>query len=149
MRTVLAYVALSSSLIGILACAATSAVPGAPKQKGSVERPPVREIYDPQDGPFIVRLNSHDEIDQETFGVIANAVRMWSGPGLQAFVICFRAQQRPVAWNASDKALKVVAHELKVKSAQVVVMPNGGLCHSSYRPDWPGPYVEITGVIRL
>ena len=111
--------------------------------------PPPPAIYDPVAGPFIVRLNEKEEIGGDQYGVIANAMRNWSGPTLQAFTICFRSSNEHVDWTAVFKALKIVSRELKARGAQIVVMPSGGLCApSSPRPNWKGPYVEIMGVVR-
>jgi hypothetical protein len=126
----------------------TKTEPSQPKRFAPT--PPVPATYDPQSGPFIVRLNAQGEVGAEQYGVIANAVKSWSGTNLQAFVICFRSQHDPVVWGTAFKALSTVAHELKVHGAKAVVMSNGGLCSSSSTPPtWRGPHVEIEGVVRM
>lgn len=113
--------------------------------------PPSPPEVDPQHGPFIVHLDEQGNISPEQSAVIANAVRMWAVPGLEAFSVCYG--RGPLAAENVDTygAVKRVAVALKARGALVVVMPNGGLCD----PAAPQPvrqrghYVTIMGVIAL
>ena len=112
--------------------------------------PPPLANYDPQPGAFIVALNDAGQVGREYFGVIANAVRAWSGPKLQAFMICFRSQRESLDRDVAVQALDAVARELKARNARVVVMPSGRLCGSPYAGSRQlGPHVEIMGVVRF
>lgn len=124
-----------------------SAAEASVQQKTEPPPPPSVQIYDPQSGPFIVRLDSNGQIQEGQDGVIANALRMWSGDHLQAFVICFRSAKTTMSYSASEKAITTVARALKAKGARIVVTPNGGGCGSAYQPRWTGAYVEIEGVV--
>jgi hypothetical protein len=113
--------------------------------------PPPRPEVDPQPGPFIVHLDEQGNVAPEQFAVIANAVRVWAVPGLEAFSVCYG--RGPLAAERVDThgAVKSVAVALQARGALVVVMPNGGLCD----PAAPQPvrqsghYVTIMGVIAL
>lgn len=112
--------------------------------------PQLSKIYDPQPGPFIVRLDDNDNIPDSQYGVIKTAVKAWSGPSLQAFMICFRSHRQPVNWSAASSALRSVALELRAHEAVVVLTPNGTLCGPSSNPDLARvSHVEIMGVVRI
>ena len=123
------------------------AADAAVQQKTPPPPPPPVQIYYPQSGPFIVRVDSDGHIQEGQNGVVANAVRMWSGDYLQAFVICFRSSETTMPYDASESAITTVARALKAHGARIVVTPNGGRCGSAYQPRWTGAYVEIEGVV--
>jgi hypothetical protein len=110
--------------------------------------PPVTEIYDPTEGPFIVRLNTQNEVGSEQLGVVKNAVRNWLGEKLQAFQICY-SQRGKIDWNASNAAMTIVSRELKLQGARAVTAPAGLNCRSPHRSNVSGAYVEINGVVLL
>jgi hypothetical protein len=132
-------------------CATMPQTPPSPRQVGPLMPPPPEPgtIYDPTAGPFVVRLTRREEIDDDQYGVIANAVANWRGPPLQAFEICY--QSRKGHRDPTDfVALKKVADALKAQGAEAVVMPSGDDCAPlSPRSTWPGAYVLIMGVVRL
>ena len=112
--------------------------------------PPPPANVDPQSGPFIVHLSGHGRIERGQIGVIANAVRQWSGERLQAFSICFQSERPAVDWGAASRALEEVAAELKARGAVVVVQPSGLRCDptSPRSTQRQGSYVTIIGVVR-
>ena len=124
-------------------------VPFASHGSAPVPPPPEPEtIYDPTPGPFVVRLTKREEIDDDQYGVIANAVANWHGRPLQAFEICY--QSRKDDRDPTDiVALSKVANALKAQGAEVVVMPYGDDCALASPRLWPGAYVLIMGVVRL
>jgi hypothetical protein len=106
-------------------------------------------IYDPTAGPFVVRLTRREEIDDDQYGVIANAVANWRGPPLQVFQICYQSD-KDRREQPDLVALHKVADALKAQGAEAVVMPDGAYCAlSSERSKWPSAYVLIMGVVRL
>jgi hypothetical protein len=120
------------------------------QQQPLFQPPELNNIYDPQPGPFIVRLDESGRISDSQYGVIKTAVKAWSGPTLQAFMICFRSHRQPVNWSAASSALRTVAQELRAHEAVVVLTPNGTLCRASSNPDLAGvSHVEIMGVVRI
>ncbi|RZF60800.1 hypothetical protein EWE75_21055 [Sphingomonas populi] len=133
---------IAAGVAGLLALQGSAAAHAQPQL-------PPPAIYDPQAGPFIVQLNDQGRVGDEQRGVIANALKLWSGPALQAFVICFRSQHEPVDWTVAHGALEAVSGQLKAQGAAVVVMPSGGLCDPWLpRPAWKGAHVEIMGLVR-
>ena len=110
--------------------------------------PPPPVIYDPQPGPFIVRLDDAGRLDENQYRVIANAVRNWSGSSLQAFSICFHQGVHPIDWRSASNAMDVVTRELKAQQARVIVSPSGASCGSASVSVVPGSYVEIIGVVQ-
>lgn len=127
-----------------------AAKPNSFQQRPVSPTPPPAVIYDPQPGPFIIRLDESDNIADNQNGVIETAVKSWSGPTLQAFMICFRSHRQPVNWSAASRALRTVALELRMHEAVVVLTPNGTLCSPSSNPELARvSHVEIMGVVRI
>ncbi|GGB24961.1 hypothetical protein GCM10011380_13170 [Sphingomonas metalli] len=113
--------------------------------------PPPPEIYDPQSGPFIVRMTPDGEIDEQSRGVAENAVRQWTDLNLQRFIICYRSASQGRDYSGGIRSLESVARELKAHGAIEVVMPDGGPCSDDVpRPtSWNADHVVILGVVHL
>jgi hypothetical protein len=139
-------IALSTSALAGIASTETGSAFSLLDQAVLPPPPPVTEIYDPTEGPFIVRLNAQNEVGSEQLGVVKNAVGNWLGEKLQAFQICY-SQRGQIDWSASNAAMMTVYRELKLQGARTVVAPNGLICRSPHRSNAPGAYVEIKGVV--
>lgn len=111
--------------------------------------PPVMETYDPQPGPFIIPVDGDGRVDPKDYAIVANAVTMWSGDYLQAFLICFQTSGADVAPSVVTRALDTVAAELR-KRGGLVVEPAGLRCDeaSPRSARFAGSYVTIMGVVR-
>jgi hypothetical protein len=146
MTPFLLCIALSTSALGGIAFTEIDPTLSLLDQAALPPPPPATEISDPTEGPFIVRLNAQNEVGSEQFGVVRNAVVNWLGEKLQAFQICY-SQRGQIDWNASNAAMMTVSRELKLQGARTVIAPNGLICRSPHRPNVPGAYVEINGVV--
>lgn len=146
-----AFCASASCLVVVQGADGKQSKPRPPHQGLPPPRPVLPPtVYDPQPGPFIVRLDHYGRIDNGQEGVIANAVRSWSGNGLQAFQICLRSEHDAMSPKNASSALSAVAHGLRQSEAKIVVMPSGGLCGSSAPVSTRGgSYIVIMGVVSV
>lgn len=151
MRLLLIYAAACTAFFAVCDASGLPLQSKVHERRGDVPVPPPVPLgYHPQSGPFIVHLSDDGQIDIGQFGVIAQAVRNWSGPNLQAFSICFRSATPDGDWQLASRSLKIVATELKARGALIVVEPDGLLCDagSPRSTQSHGSYVTIMGVFR-
>ena len=107
--------------------------------------PPPMPVYDPQPGPYIVRVAATETERRE---IAAHALEAWSGPKLQAFQICFVSERSSVNWTVALQTMDAVAGDLLAAGARAVVIPPGRLCERADARRVTGDdHVEIFGVL--
>lgn len=112
--------------------------------------PPPPPIYDPHPGPFIVYTDKRGAMLAGQEPIVRAALEAWHGPGLAAFLLCFREpEDRPGRGMAERSSLSNVARELKRHGAVAVVAGTSNICRSPGYQQAGQYYVEIMGVLSV